>query len=83
MPPAIGPSLEVNAGLSYLCGDGGSSKQSPPHPSPLPKERGGRLRLSPRREAGAGLYAFVEAGFHGGMAWLVEKADIRPDPCYI
>ncbi len=32
------------------------------------------------REAGAELYGFLEAGFHGGMAWLVEKADRRADP---
>jgi epoxyqueuosine reductase len=32
------------------------------------------------REAGAELYAFLEAGFHGGMDWLVEKADRRADP---
>ena len=32
------------------------------------------------REAGAGLRAFLEAGFHGGMGWLVEKADRRADP---
>ena len=31
-------------------------------------------------EAGAELYGFLEAGFHGGMAWLVEKADRRADP---
>jgi epoxyqueuosine reductase len=32
------------------------------------------------REAGPGLYAFLEAGFHGGMSWLVEKAGRRADP---
>jgi len=32
------------------------------------------------REAGAELGAFLEAGFHGGMDWLVEKADRRGDP---
>ncbi|MGO9641935.1 MAG: epoxyqueuosine reductase, partial [Candidatus Acidiferrales bacterium] len=32
------------------------------------------------REAGAELYGFLEAGFHGGMAWLVDKADRRADP---
>ncbi|MGO9174166.1 MAG: tRNA epoxyqueuosine(34) reductase QueG [Rhodomicrobium sp.] len=31
-------------------------------------------------EAGGGLYAFLEAGFHGGMAWLADKADRRADP---
>src|SRR5208337_3781730 len=31
-------------------------------------------------EAGSGLYAFLEAGFHGGMAWLADKADRRADP---
>ena len=32
------------------------------------------------REAGAGLRAFLEAGFHGSMGWLVDKADRRADP---
>ncbi len=32
------------------------------------------------RDAGAELYGFLEAGFHGGMAWLVEKAERRADP---
>ena len=32
------------------------------------------------REAGAEFHAFLEAGFHGGMAWLVEKAERRADP---
>jgi epoxyqueuosine reductase len=32
------------------------------------------------REAGGGLYAFLEAGFHGSMAWLVDKAERRADP---
>ncbi len=31
-------------------------------------------------EAGAQLHAFLEAGFHGSMAWLVEKADRRAGP---
>ncbi len=32
------------------------------------------------REAGTELYAFLEAGFHGCMAWLADKADRRADP---
>ncbi|MGO8952787.1 MAG: tRNA epoxyqueuosine(34) reductase QueG [Rhodomicrobium sp.] len=32
------------------------------------------------REAGSGLFSFLEAGFHGGMAWLADKADRRADP---
>ena len=32
------------------------------------------------RAAGAGLYAFLEAGFHGGMTWLADKAERRADP---
>jgi epoxyqueuosine reductase len=35
------------------------------------------------RQAGAELHAFIEAGYHGGMAWLAEKADRRADPCVI
>jgi epoxyqueuosine reductase len=31
-------------------------------------------------EAGERLRAFLEAGFHGGMDWLAEKADRRADP---
>lgn len=32
------------------------------------------------RKAGEELYAFLEAGFHGGMGWLAEKADRRAAP---
>ena len=32
------------------------------------------------REAGGALFAFLEAGFQGGMAWLVDKAERRADP---
>ncbi len=32
------------------------------------------------REAGAEFHAFIEAGFHGGMGWLVDKAERRADP---
>ncbi len=32
------------------------------------------------REAGADFRGFLEAGFHGGMDWLLEKADRRTDP---
>ncbi len=32
------------------------------------------------REAGADLYAYLEAGFHGDMGWLADKADRRTGP---
>ncbi|MBI4725375.1 MAG: tRNA epoxyqueuosine(34) reductase QueG [Rhodomicrobium sp.] len=31
-------------------------------------------------QAGSQLYAFLEAGFHGDMTWLAEKATRRADP---
>ena len=33
------------------------------------------------REAGADLYAYLQAGFHGDMGWLADKADRRTGPC--
>ena len=32
------------------------------------------------REAGVEFQGFIEAGFHGGMGWLVDKAERRADP---
>ncbi len=34
-------------------------------------------------QAGPQLHAFLEAGFHGGMEWLADKADRRADPAVL
>jgi epoxyqueuosine reductase len=40
----------------------------------------GIVSPSAAAEAGSGLRAFLEAGFHGEMGWLLEKADRRASP---